>query len=78
MSNDWRNTYMALILFVLFVLATYLPLTQELLRLTSLEGVRDYLVIAGVALLWLVVLRALYRAPWLNRYVGILSARLEK
>jgi cation-transporting ATPase E len=78
LSNDWRNTYMAAILFVLFVAATYLPLTQELLRLASLDEIRDYLAIAAVAVLWMVILRALYRAPWLNRYVGILSDRLEK
>jgi hypothetical protein len=69
---------MAIGLFLLFILATILPLTQELLRLNTLGEIRDYLVIGLVVFVWMFVVRAIWRAPWLNRYVGILSDRLEK
>jgi len=78
LSGDWRNTYMAIVLLLVFIAATYLPLTQELLRLLPLQNLQDYLIVVAVALIWLFVVRAIWRAPWLNRYVGILSDRLER
>ena len=78
LSGDWRNTYMAIVLFVLFIAATYIPLTQELLRLAPLQDIQSYLIVGAVAIVWLFVVRAIWRAPWLNRYVGILSDRLER
>jgi cation-transporting ATPase E len=78
LSRDWRNTYMALVLFLLFILITILPLTQELFRLTTLQDAGAYAVIAVIAIAWTFLVRAFWRAPWLNRYVGILSERLEK
>lgn len=77
-SGDWRNTYMAIALFVLFIAATYIPLTQELLRLAPLQDIQSYAIVGAVAIVWLFVVRAIWRAPWLNRYVGILSDRLER
>ncbi|KPK06967.1 MAG: hypothetical protein AMJ56_13865 [Anaerolineae bacterium SG8_19] len=78
LSRDWRNTYMAIVLFVLFIVITILPLTQELFRMTTLQDVRAYAFIGAVVIVWLFLVRAIWRAPWLNRYVGILSERLEK
>ncbi len=77
-SGDWRNTYMAIVLFILFIAATYIPLTQELLRLAPLQDIQSYAIVGAVAIVWLFVVRAIWRAPWLNRYVGILSDRLER
>jgi cation-transporting ATPase E len=77
LSGDWRITYMAIGLLLLFFVATLLPLTQQLLRLTPLVNIWVYLLIAAVAIVWLFTLRAIWRAPWLSRYVGIVSARLE-
>jgi cation-transporting ATPase E len=78
LSGDWRNTYLALVLFLLFIVITILPLTQELFRLTTLQDAWAYAVIGAVAIVWTFLVRAIWRAPWLNRYVGILSERLEK
>jgi cation-transporting ATPase E len=78
LSGDWRSTYMAIGLLVLFLLATYLPLTQELLRLAPLDSARDYLLILAIAILWGLLLRTIWRLPGLNRYVGIVSDRLER
>jgi cation-transporting ATPase E len=77
LSGDWRSTYMAIALLLLFFVATFLPLTQQLLRLSPLANIWVYLLIAVVAIVWLFILRAIWRAPWLSRYVGIVSARLE-
>jgi cation-transporting ATPase E len=78
LSGDWRSTYMAIVLLIIFLLATYLPLTQELLRLAPLDNARDYLIILGIALVWALILRTIWRLPGLNRYVGIVSGRLER
>ncbi len=78
LSGDWRSTYMAIGLLVLFLLATYLPLTQELLRLAPLDNARDYLLILAIAIVWGLLLRTIWRLPGLNRYVGIVSGRLER
>jgi cation-transporting ATPase E len=78
LSGDWRNTYMAIVLFLLFILATILPLTQKLLRLKTLEEIQDYLIIGAVAIVWLFAVRGIWRSPRLSRYVGIFSARIDK
>lgn len=78
LSGDWRNTYMAIGLLLVFILATILPLTQELFRLTTLQDAWAYAIIGAVTILWTFLVRAIWRAPWLNRYVGIVSERLEK
>jgi magnesium-transporting ATPase (P-type) len=78
LSGDWRSTYMAIGLLLLFFVATFLPLTQQLLRLSPLANIWLYLLIAVVAIVWLFILRAIWRAPWLSRYVGIVSSRLER
>ena len=78
LSGDWRGTYMAIILLLLFFVATFLPLTQQLLRLSPLAKPWLYLLIAVVAVVWLFALRAIWRVPWLSRYVGNISARLER
>ncbi len=78
LSGDWRNTYMALGLFILYNILVYIPLAQNLLRLAPLAELWEYAVIGLVVLVWLPILRAVWRAPWLNRYVGILSDRIER
>jgi hypothetical protein len=69
---------MAIGLLLVFILATILPLTQELFRLTTLQDAWAYAIIGAVTILWTFLVRAIWRAPWLNRYVGIVSERLEK
>jgi cation-transporting ATPase E len=78
LSEDRRTTYMAVVLLGVFIIATYLPLTQELFRLLPLESLVDYTATVLVAFVWLFLIRAIWRAPWLNRYVGIVSRQLER
>jgi cation-transporting ATPase E len=77
LSGDWRNTYLAIVLFIIFIAFSILPLTQELFRLTVLQGAWAYGFIAAVACVWTFLVRVIWRAPWLKRYVGILARRLE-
>jgi hypothetical protein len=53
-------------------------LTQELFRLTTLQNGWAYAVVGAAAIVWIFLVRAIWRAPGLSRYVGILSERLEK
>jgi cation-transporting ATPase E len=78
LSGDWRHTYMALGLFVFYNILVWIPLAQNLLRLAPLAELWEYAIIGLVVLVWMPILRAVWRAPWLNRYVGILSDRLER
>ena len=76
-SGDWRNTYMAIVLLILFIFATYLPITQELFRLQPMSDARGYLIILAVAIVWTLAIRLVWRAPWLSRYVGVLARGLD-
>ena len=78
LSKDWRNTYAAIVLFLLFIVMTALPLTQELFRLNTLQDGRAYVLLGVLSIGWLFIVRAIWRAPWLSRYVGVLSDRLER
>jgi hypothetical protein len=60
-----------------FIAVTYIPLTYELFRLAPLENARTYRVMGIVVLVREFVVRAIWRAPWLNRFASILHARLE-
>jgi len=77
LSGNWRNPLLVLGLFLLFVFARYLPITQELLLLSPLRNPVDTLIIGIVVVFWLFILRSIWRTSWLSRYVGILSKRLE-
>ena len=78
LSRDRCNPALSFILFILFIDITILPLTQELFRLNTLQDLTHYALIGATVLIWIFVVRAIWRAPWLSRYVGILSDRLGR
>jgi hypothetical protein len=47
-------------------------------RLTTLQDAQAYIIIGIVAIVGTFLVRAIWRTPWLSRYVGILSTRMEK
>jgi cation-transporting ATPase E len=71
LGGDRRIIYMVIVLFLVFIAATHIPLTQRWFRLAPLEDVTDYLVLGAISVLWLLVARAIWRAPWLRRRAGI-------
>jgi magnesium-transporting ATPase (P-type) len=72
-SGDRRIVAMVLVLFLLFIAVTYIPLTQDWFRLGPLNRVQDYAVIIGVSVVWSVLIRFIWRSPWLGKRAGILS-----
>ena len=71
LGGDRRIIYMVIVLFLVFIAATHIPLTQRWFRLAPLEDVTDYLVLGAISVLWLLVVRAIWRTPWLRRRAGI-------
>ncbi len=77
-SGSRRIIHMVIVLFLVFIAATYIPLTQGWFRLAPLEDITDYLVLGAISVLWVLVVRAIWRAPWLRRRAGILSDSLDR
>jgi cation-transporting ATPase E len=77
LSGDWRPTYMALGLFVFYNVLVYIPSAQNLLRLAPLAEAWQYMIIGLITLVWLFLLRTVWRSRWMNRYLGILTSRFE-
>lgn len=78
LSGNRRTIYMVIVLFLVFIAATYIPLTQGWFRLAPLAQARDYAVIAAVSVVWSLLIRLIWRAPWLRRRAGILSDSLDR
>ena len=72
-SGDRRIITMVIGLFLLFIAVTYIPLTQEWFRLGPLTRAQDYVVIAAVSVVWAMLIRLIWRSPWLRKRAGILS-----
>ncbi|HSG15222.1 MAG TPA: hypothetical protein VLE70_02720, partial [Anaerolineae bacterium] len=66
LSGDRRIVTMVIVLFLLFIAITYIPQMQEWLRLGPLASVRDYVVIAAVSVMWTMLIRLIWRSPWLR------------
>jgi magnesium-transporting ATPase (P-type) len=77
LSGDRRIIYLVLVLFVVFIAVSNIPLTQSWFRLAPLAEVWDYVVIAAVSVVWSLLIRLIWRSPWLRRRAGILSDSLE-
>ena len=73
LSGNRRTIYMVIVLFLVFIAATYIPLTQGWFRLAPLAEARDYVAIAAVSVVWSLLIRLIWRSPWLRRRAGILS-----
>ena len=71
LSADRRIIYFVIVLFLVYIAATYIPLTQRWSRLAPLVDVTHYLALGVIAVFWLLVVRAIWRLPWLRRRAGI-------
>lgn len=71
LAGDWRPTLLALGLFVFFFAGLqYLPL-REFYGMSALRQPLDYVVILATTAIWTFVLRFVWRARLLERYLGI-------
>ena len=66
-SGDWRPTYIAAVLFLIFQITTHIPLAQRLFKLAPLASIWDYLVVWGTSLVWAILTLIFWRSQWLKR-----------
>jgi cation-transporting ATPase E len=77
-SGDRRIVTMVIVLLLLFFAVTYIPLTQDWFRLGPLNRVQDYVLIIVVIVVWTMLIRLIWRSPWLRKRAGILSANRDR
>lgn len=69
-SGDRRYTIAALILFVIFMTILHVPQSQKFFELAALSQF-DCLFLILVAMQWCLILRAVWRSRFFNRFLGI-------
>lgn len=65
-SGDWRPTYVAAALFLIFQITIHIPLAQRYLKLAPLASIQDYLFVWGIALAWAIMTLMVWRFRWLK------------
>lgn len=70
LSNDWRYTIAASILFVVYMLVLTLPPFRRFFELAVLSW-QDCLFLVLVAFEWCFILRAVWRSKFFNRFLGV-------
>jgi cation-transporting P-type ATPase E len=66
---EWKHAVLALTLLVGFVVISIVPALRALFELEQLSPF-DYVLLGGVAVLWAVCLKAIWRGQWLERLLG--------
>jgi magnesium-transporting ATPase (P-type) len=69
-SGDWRPTYVVVVLFLIFQIATHVSLAQRFLKLAPLASLQDYLLVWGMALIWALLTLGFWRMRWLRQVLG--------
>jgi cation-transporting ATPase E len=69
-SGDWRYTLVALAMLIIYFVILAVPQFRELVELTLL-GIFDYVILALIALVWGIVLRAVWRRNLLGWFLGV-------
>lgn len=62
-SRDKRFIWMVLVMFILYAIVLVIPLAQELLKVTPLQKVEHYIIIAGVTLVWAILTKLIWLLP---------------
>lgn len=70
LANDWRPTLMAVGLMLCFIAMSLTPTLRELFALSALWP-QDYALIGLATLVWLLLVRWVWRSHALNRYLDI-------
>lgn len=71
LAGDWRPTLLALGLFVSFFAGLQIPQVREFYGMSALHQPFDYVVIIATTVIWTFVLRFVWRARLLERYLGV-------
>ena len=65
-AGDKRITTVVIASFLLYIVATFIPLAQELLKITPFSEPVAYAVIFAISLLWMMTIRAVWRSRWMR------------
>lgn len=68
-SGDWRPTYVAGVLFVIFQVANHVYLAQYYLKIGPLASAQDYFLVSGISLVWAILVFIIWRLRWLTRII---------
>jgi cation-transporting ATPase E len=71
LSGDWRPTLLAIGLLILFIVFLATPALRDFYGLTLLRRTDHYVIIALAAIIWVFVLRTLWRARLVERYLNV-------
>ena len=64
---------MAVFLWFLFQFVAAVPAMQDMLKISTLNGILDYLVVLGFAFVWALVIRTIWRRSLFGRGVGTMA-----
>jgi cation-transporting ATPase E len=70
-AGDWRPAILAMGLFLAFLAGLGLPVLRDFYGLSGLRQATDYVVVGAVSLLWMLVVRWIWRARLFDRYLGL-------
>jgi cation-transporting P-type ATPase E len=70
LSGDWRPTWLATGLLLVFVIISLVPGLRSLFLLSPLT-VQEYALVLGMVVLWLLIVRWIWRARLLGRFLGV-------
>lgn len=70
LSGDWRPTLLAFVIFLLMALAVIIKPIRDFYGLIPMRP-RDYLIISGVVIIWTFVVRHIWRARLVERYLNV-------
>ena len=71
LSGDWRPTFLAIGLLILFVVFLMIPAIREFYGLTLLQQPGHYLIIVLATILWVFFLRLVWRTRLVDRYLNV-------
>jgi len=75
LSGDWRPSLLALAIFAFFIMVLTVKPIQEFYELPPLHAWTDYLLLGAVTLVWLIVVRFVWRRGIIDRYLNLGSLR---
>jgi cation-transporting ATPase E len=71
LSGDWRPTLLAIGLFVVLLISPYVPILNSFFGLQPLHSAADGVIIAAIVLVWMGVLRLVWRYRLVDRYLDV-------
>jgi cation-transporting ATPase E len=71
LSGDWRPTYLAIGLLILFAVCVIIPAARDFYGLTLLRQTSHYVLLTLATIIWIFALRFVWRARLVERYLNL-------